>query len=381
MNLKAFYLSRRTAGILFLFMTLLMGFPFFFYYRYSSLESNVLATNRVRIGEFGMELRRSLENLPPEELDRETAVAMFLLLPLVPDLEAELYDDRGDLLAERPGLPLGYEMPDPVLYRVIKRLIDPIRWLFAETGSKDARDVKLNLLRKALGGNRGVDYIFSSGDAGDRILYFSYPLRQFTREGPVVRGVLLLEYQDRAAAIIIQKQRNQFALMCLIFLFILLSYLLFILTAFVFPLRKLSRKIQAVANRTEYLLPDDKNLKKNREMGEILGRIDALTEIQNSREQEMEEYVSELKHIIRNPLTIIRVTLEGLLLDRHSDRDRALARIIRNNLPGPLLRGNGRPFRQIGGTETGSIRAPSSGGYPLERLPGPPYLCLRTDYK
>ena len=326
------HLQGTTVWLLLIFMTLLLGFPFFFYYKFSAVGSDMLKYDRLRISSYGSELSRYFEEIPPENLNLDTISSALNMVPLVPNLKVELYDGNGTPVLERSSLPLEIMEEKTGAYRGIKRVLDYVRNKFGETVTRDSEEIKNRILQKALNGRHGVDYIFRSGNIGDRILYFSYPLRIFTGDSRKVIGVLFLEYSDTTAGPILQKQRNQFALMCLFFVTLLLCYLLFILNVIVFPLRKLTRKLLAVRNRTGYLLPEIKGLERNNEIGEITKEIDSLSKVLDLRENEMEEYISELKHIIRNPLTIIKVSLEGLMMNKESERDLLFSQIIQNNL-------------------------------------------------
>ena len=321
-----------TVWLLLFFMTLLMCFPFLFYYRISALGGDVLKYDRMRISSYGSELRTYFESIPLDNLSREAVISELSKAPLAPDLCVKIYDTDGNLVSERSSLPLETEEINTRVYGTIKKGLDSLRGFFIKQEARDSAEIRKRLLQKALEGKHGVDYIFRSGDLGDRILYFSWPLRIFTGKGAVTAGILFIEYTDTTARTILQKQRNQFALMCLIFVILLICYLLFILNVMVFPLRRLLRKVVAVKNRTEYLLPADRQSAGNNEISEMCRTLEQLSGILESRERDTEEYITELRHIIRNPLAVIKVSLEGLMMDKDSQRDQEFSNIIQKNL-------------------------------------------------
>ena len=321
----------KTAGIIILFMTILLFFPLVFYFRSSTQAADILAHSQMEAGYFCSSLRFYLESLPP---DAETVAKEMENIPLIPNIIIRIYDTENNLVTERHSGKLEEKPAKNNLYRKIKGTLDPLRGLFRDTKEKDPKEIKERLIEKALNGQRGLDYSYNSGEIGDRVLYYSYPLFLYKWNGQdkKIAGILLMEYQDNSLKLILQKQRNQYALMCLIFIFMLIIYSLYILFMLLRPLRQLITKSRAVICRTEYLLPEKLDPKKNNEIGEITRSLDKMAEMLDTGDREIEQYRSELRHVIRNPLSVIRVSLDGLMMDKDSERDLSFSDIIQRNL-------------------------------------------------
>ena len=320
----------KTVWILLFFMTLLMGFPFLFYYKYSTTGRDLLKSVHLYAGDFGRSLCRYFEDISSG--DEESVSRKLEVIPLIAGAGIEIYDEEGLLISKRNPRYIEYEAGESRLYEGIKKLIDPFRHGKEQVMPIDIDKIKGRLLRKALNGSRGVENTFASGHIGDRILYFSYPLWDYSQEINTVKGVILMEYHDAAASVIMQKQRNQFAVTTLIFGVLLICYVTYVLSMLVFPLRKIIRKSQAIENRTEYLLPANSDVQGKNEWGELTRHLDGIKKILENREQEMEEYLSEIRHILRNPLSNIKAALEGLMMGKQSEKDLSFSRIIQNNL-------------------------------------------------
>ncbi|MDC7126976.1 MAG: HAMP domain-containing sensor histidine kinase [Spirochaetales bacterium] len=321
----------KTAGIILIFMTILLFFPLVFYFRLSTQAADIIGHSQMEAGYFCSSLRFYLESLPP---DAEIVAKKMENIPLIPNVIVRVYDSENNLVIERRSDKLEDNPVRINLYRKIKGILDPLRGLFREAKEKDPEEVKESLIEKALNGKRGIDYVYKSGEIGDRVLYYAYPLYLYKWNGhdKKVVGILLLEHWDESLKTILQKQRNQFALMCLIFMGMLIVYSLYILFTLVRPLRQLLDKSLAVIRRTEYLLPEQSTSAKNNEIGEITRSLDEITGMLDAGDREIEQYRSELRHVIRNPLSVIRVSLDGLMMDKNTEKDLRFSDIIQRNL-------------------------------------------------
>ncbi len=319
-----------TVWIILIFMTLLMGFPFLFYYKYSTTGRDLLQSINLDAGDFGRSLSRYFEDIPPGD---EDAVSRELAaVPLIAGAGIEIYDGDGRLISKRNPHYLDYEAGNSKLYEGIKRIMDRIRHVKEQPVSTDSDTIRRKLLQRALDEKPGVDYAFASGHIGDRILYFSYPLWDYSREPHAVKGALLMEYKDTTAGVILQKQRNQFATTSLLFGILLACYVIYVLSMLIFPLRRIIRKSRAIENRTEYLLPENSGIREKNEMGELTRHLDGIKRLLEDRELETEQYLSEIRHILRNPLSNIKAALEGLMMGKNSEKDLSFSRIIQKNL-------------------------------------------------
>ncbi len=330
MRNKINYFPGKIIWILLFFMTILMGFPFFYYYKFSTIDSDLVKSNRLRVGQFGIDLSRYMEELLP--YNSKTITEELEKIPVIADVTVEYYDREGNCISKRSKYSLNEKTEASGFYKAARIILDPMRGFSDKQTKTSPTKIRKRLVEIALSGQRGADYLFSTGEIADRVLYLSYPLRNYTGNGVEVKGALLLEYEDPSVNTLLKTQRNQFAVMCLIFGVMLTIYVIYVLIALVFPLRKLLRKLIAVKNRTDYLLSDSDRIEKNNEIGEISKQLDSVSILLNNREKEVEQYMTELKHIVRNPLTNIKVALEGLLMGRQTERDQSFSHIIQNNL-------------------------------------------------
>ncbi|MDC7238926.1 MAG: HAMP domain-containing sensor histidine kinase [Spirochaetales bacterium] len=287
----------KTLWIIFVFMTLLMGFPFLFFYAGSTINVDILQNRRESVGEFGQSLSHYLESVPFEELSARASIT-----PLPGNVKIDIYGADHTPLYLSSSLPVG------------------------------AGAVNDSLRALALKGRRGSRIYYLSGRSGDRILLLSYPLREYDgRANPVV-GALILACDDSSIADLLRRQWNHFALVCLVFVILLGLYLSYILLAIVFPMKRLLKKSHAIISNREYLLGRKDHISSGGEAGNLSRVLDDLKESRARQNRIFEEQITELKHTVRNPLSIIQVSLEALVTGDSGDHREQLYEIIQNNL-------------------------------------------------
>ncbi len=276
-----------------------------------------------------------LDNNGDPVLDREQVVPILRRL-VDPDVtHAELYSDRGELIADsnliqdviitRSLAPPGNELS---IWQPFRKLYDLFADFLAGTATYPGPGTGEVAARPAIeAGLRGEHYYAVRRDEdGKLIVSVAVPVQPLQK----VLGVLVLEVSDIDEAIRAERA-NLLSIFAIAFIVSVISSLLLARTI-ARPIRRLAAAANSVrlvkARRLE--IPDFTN--RDDEIGELSASLRSMTAALYDRIEAIEKFAADVAHEIKNPLTSLRSAVETFELAKNEETRRKLLKVIKDDV-------------------------------------------------
>ena len=246
---------------------------------------------------------------PKPELDTVAASEILRFMEVPRTERARLFDAQGALLADT----------DVIADKVVERPLPPARarsglmaWWGERAQAREAdraeraRAEELAEVKRALGGHAVSGVRLST--VGGRVVSVSLPIQNVK----AVLGVLTIETGNVESTL--WAQRKALLPFILIAVGVTLMSSLLLNTLVARPILRLARAADSVrlSRARAISLPDLAG--REDEVGGLTRALEAMTDAQSARMDEIERFAADVAHEIRNPLTSIRSALETLPL-------------------------------------------------------------------
>lgn len=174
----------------------------------------------------------------------------------------------------------------------------------------DASCISSDVLRTLTTGNSYENY-----DKHTRQMKFTVPIQGKINAGKetkgTVKGVIVVSLSTEEFVLIHTNLNNKLAMLCVLVLFLLILFASGFSKLCVAPLHELTKKLQCVADGNL-----DTNLISDRyaEINQVTNALNQVLEQLRKVEKSRQEFVSNVSHELKTPITSIRVLADSLML-------------------------------------------------------------------
>tara|TARA_B100000686_G_scaffold355290_1_gene472071 strand:+ start:3065 stop:4717 length:1653 start_codon:yes stop_codon:yes gene_type:complete len=279
------------------------------------------------------------ENL--DNVDISKAKSILLKLAIPSERRVQLFLANGKLGLDSYTLPdsalESSSLPPPSevslfkrisfeMYKWVVELIPPHRSGSLAAAPENPTVATLPILEKALTGKYGSG-VFESAD-GDRIVMVALPLQSVRR----VQGALLISGQTNDVDRSVRDVRSALVLAFLVALLITILLSLYLASTITRPVRRLAKaadKVSAGLGNKD-TIPDFAN--RRDEIGMLSKSLSKMTSSLWSRMDTIENFVADVAHEIKNPLTSLRSAVETAKRINDNSKRQELLNIIEKDV-------------------------------------------------